>query len=41
MASNADRIIELVVELLKVWDEPDSPEAMVDIVERLREAIES
>jgi hypothetical protein len=41
MAVNADLIIQLVVEFLEVWDSPDSPEAMVNIVERLREAVES
>jgi hypothetical protein len=41
MAANAERIIELVLEFLEVWDAPDSPEAMADIVKRLREAVES
>jgi len=41
MTVSADQIIELIVEFLEVWDAPDSPEAMVDIVERLREAVKS
>jgi len=40
MAAKTNQLIDLVVELLEVWDAPDSPEAMVDIIERLREAVE-
>lgn len=41
MAVSSDLIIQLVAELLEVWDAPDSPEAMIDIIERLRKAVES
>lgn len=39
--TKADEIILIVKEFLEVWDSPDSPEAMAEIVNRLRDVVES
>jgi hypothetical protein len=34
------RLMDIVREFLEIWDSPDSPEAMAEIVERMRQEVE-